>query len=1093
MAARGAQCALILAFLASTIVHLIQGQISCSNGIIVYEKNGGFQVLSLERAARTIQISTSEVPTSSCRRLCDSTPPCVGFTIDYKIRTCRLFDQAVDSSRLVQQPESAVFLKVCIPGDASSILRPRCRNLAWLLERKHGSALESLPDRIHQNVPDRMQCFSLCSMETAFSCSSATYDTTTRNCSLSRNNRRTHPNDFKTNKDNSDYLESQCSDDVYDCKYNPKQKTHVLSIDQVFVSRTEQECQDMCSKADVIFCRSYSYDMSQNGCFLSSDDSVSLDSAVLPTGESFRYGERKCTSLTQLTSAILSSHPWLHPLSTLTVPLQTAAASHNAIATRDTVPQSQALPLTATNAQQTFQPSQTLNTQGFGTQQGFGNTGFPGSQGFGFQQGFRPETGFGSQQGFGSAQGVVPQQNFASQPGFGQAQGFQPQQNFVPQTGFGSAQGFGTQQTLGSQPGFGSAQGFGPQQTLGSQPGFGSSQGFGPQQTFGSQPGFGSAQGFGPQQTLGSQPGFGNAFFPQGTPGGSFGSGGDFIATNPGSPSGGFAPDPLFPGILRAENPNENDPRLLFNVFNRDRFGVGSAGQGAFGNRCLLEKLTGFAPLNTPGQFGSPLSQFQPQFQAPGAFGSGTGFRTTAQCADWCKNQGNLRCPAFLFDYQNSRCIPLPSAVDASAANQQFTHGYAYFEQICFTISQRTCEGKTWAFDRVPGFELRGSDDRVASGINSRRECEESCLKETQFLCLSAEYDRGRNECRLSRDSRRTRQGTTGNELTPNPTTEYLENQCVPPQVLSSCTPLRQEGVSPLYVDATVTGIQSEEDCRRSCQTFTNFTCHIAGYRASTRECVLSSNEYVSTTLVPDSIILFSSCISLVPANLPFASQGVPFGQTPSQFGSQPGFNPGQFPAGQFPPTFQMPTQNTGFGISQNPGMQTFPQSFLNSANPFQQSSSPVAFPDTFLPSPQQRFPPNFNFNRNQQPEFFGNQQNSGFRNQFRPPGPPPNFPSNFFLANRNFPNPGFQQPSPGQFFGNASPGQPFVPSRPGFRSESGFSSRPLQQSPGEIQTLSSTRTNLQPSRSSNNAQKVKHPADPKDDVDVIFEKEPLF
>lgn len=70
--------------------------------------------------------------------------------------------------------------------------------------------------------------------------------------------------------------------------------------------------------------------------------------------------------------------------------------------------------------------------------------------------------------------------------------------------------------------------------------------------------------------------------------------------------------------------------------------------------------------------------------------------------------------------------------------------------------------------------ELRGYDDRVLPSIGNIHECEEACLKETQFLCLSAEYDRSRFECRLSRESRLSRPFS----FQQTPTVDYLENQC---------------------------------------------------------------------------------------------------------------------------------------------------------------------------------------------------------------------------------------------------------------------------------------------------------------------------
>ena len=71
------------------------------------------------------------------------------------------------------------------------------------------------------------------------------------------------------------------------------------------------------------------------------------------------------------------------------------------------------------------------------------------------------------------------------------------------------------------------------------------------------------------------------------------------------------------------------------------------------------------------------------------------------------------------------------------------------------SISVQAC-GKAWIFERVPGFELSGYDDRIEKGISTRMECQELCLKDKALPCRSAEYDYTTLHCRLSSQTRRT-------------------------------------------------------------------------------------------------------------------------------------------------------------------------------------------------------------------------------------------------------------------------------------------------------------------------------------------------
>lgn len=101
--------------------------------------------------------------------------------------------------------------------------------------------------------------------------------------------------------------------------------------------------------------------------------------------------------------------------------------------------------------------------------------------------------------------------------------------------------------------------------------------------------------------------------------------------------------------------------------------------------------------------------------------------------------------------------------------------GINYFEKTCLRGNIRDCRDKAWAFERTPGMHLKGHEQRVIATVPNRRDCEELCLMETVFKCLSASYNSVSLECSLSSETRRTKPESfqKSNNL------EYLENQCV--------------------------------------------------------------------------------------------------------------------------------------------------------------------------------------------------------------------------------------------------------------------------------------------------------------------------
>lgn len=102
--------------------------------------------------------------------------------------------------------------------------------------------------------------------------------------------------------------------------------------------------------------------------------------------------------------------------------------------------------------------------------------------------------------------------------------------------------------------------------------------------------------------------------------------------------------------------------------------------------------------------------------------------------------------------------------------------GMSYFEKICIRGNIGLCRERAWAFERHPGKELRGMDERTIPLVATRRDCEEMCLRESRFTCRSARYDTMSLDCQLSSSDKRLRPESFVDAPSQ---VEYLENQCV--------------------------------------------------------------------------------------------------------------------------------------------------------------------------------------------------------------------------------------------------------------------------------------------------------------------------
>ena len=120
----------------------------------------------------------------------------------------------------------------------------------------------------------------------------------------------------------------------------------------------------------------------------------------------------------------------------------------------------------------------------------------------------------------------------------------------------------------------------------------------------------------------------------------------------------------------------------------------------------------------------------------------------------------------------------------------------------------------------------------------NRRDCIELCLSESQFSCLSADYNIVSLACALSREDRRSQ----ASAYIDSRDHEYLENSCVNTEELS-CPYKRTDNAYPRYLDTIVSRVTDDIGCEKQCTFFRDFVCRSFAFYASASQCFISGDD----------------------------------------------------------------------------------------------------------------------------------------------------------------------------------------------------------------------------------------------------------
>lgn len=270
---------------------------NCFGGIESFEKVAMTDFSDSYTPAGILLQQPDQALTRDCINLCKQQSSCLSFSLDYVKFRCAAYSIPVRQSSvdLVTSNSSNFFEKVCYRGIPREEYEKICGlERLWTFERVASSFLEGKEQLQLNNIASRSECAKACLTESSFTCRSADYDTVLRICRLSKEDRRSSPESFKTVAGSSrEYLENQCAPPSPSaCLYETRSDTSVITMDSLIFANGVDECQSKCDKEHTFNCRAYS--IMDKKCFLSGDDSISLLNSQHPSKPGSLYGEKKC-------------------------------------------------------------------------------------------------------------------------------------------------------------------------------------------------------------------------------------------------------------------------------------------------------------------------------------------------------------------------------------------------------------------------------------------------------------------------------------------------------------------------------------------------------------------------------------------------------------------------------------------------------------------------------------------------------------------------------------------------------------------------------------------------------------------------------
>ncbi|XP_032683048.1 uncharacterized protein LOC116849728 isoform X2 [Odontomachus brunneus] len=227
------------------------------------------------------------------------TQNCTAFVIDFSRNIC--YSVQVKSEELVPESNATFFHKICIR------VPPSCkRQRLWQVERTLGAILkDGHANMYHESFLRRSQCYEKC-LQAGDECGSAQFrtsqplsiDDTIGTCSLSRLERGTRPQAYRSSMYRDEYLQYQChniSKRSY-CSYAEFRNVSLPYSDVALPGLDAKRCEERCDLGeDGFICRAYTVDYNEEKvlCLLHSDDTIALGVSSLIPMPNVVYKERE--------------------------------------------------------------------------------------------------------------------------------------------------------------------------------------------------------------------------------------------------------------------------------------------------------------------------------------------------------------------------------------------------------------------------------------------------------------------------------------------------------------------------------------------------------------------------------------------------------------------------------------------------------------------------------------------------------------------------------------------------------------------------------------------------------------------------------
>lgn len=223
---------------------------------------------------------------------------CSAFVIDFARNIC--YSVQVKSEELIPESNATFFHKICIK------VSPNCKQRRlWQVERTLGAILKDGHSNYYQALLRRSECYEKC-LQAENGCESAQFrtseplsiDDTVGTCSLSKFERGTRPQAYRSSMYRDEYLQDQChniSKKSY-CSYAEFRNVTLPYADVKLPGLDVKQCEEKCDRSENGFiCRAYTVDYSEEKpfCLLHSDDTISLGVSSLVARSNVIYKEQE--------------------------------------------------------------------------------------------------------------------------------------------------------------------------------------------------------------------------------------------------------------------------------------------------------------------------------------------------------------------------------------------------------------------------------------------------------------------------------------------------------------------------------------------------------------------------------------------------------------------------------------------------------------------------------------------------------------------------------------------------------------------------------------------------------------------------------